>query len=330
MKTTVTELKELVNHALAKQGYSTEESQTISDVLLYAQLRGNNQGVVKLIGPGIPKSHQAGKVSIQKETKVSAFLDAHQTHAMIAVNQGVDMAISKAKDHGVGIVGIKGINTSSGALGYYAKKIAKANLIGIVCSGSMETVAAHGSYEAILGTNPFAIGVPSKNTPLVFDMTTSAMAYFGVVEAATAGRELPAGIAYDKDGNPTTDPNKVMDGGALKSFDGSHKGSGLSVMIQAITGPLLGAYFTGLGDVKNNWGGHFVLAFDPELFEGLEATQKGVGEMVSKIKSTKKLQNTKEIFVPGERGDKLTQEALSSGEIEIEDNLYSELIKAAK
>lgn len=32
-----------------------------------------------------------------------------------------------------------------------------------------------------------------------------------------------------------------------------------------------------------------------------------------------------EIFVPGERGNKLTKERLASGEIEIEDNLYQEL-----
>jgi LDH2 family malate/lactate/ureidoglycolate dehydrogenase len=174
-----------------------------------------------------------------------------------------------------------------------------------------------------------AIGMPSESEPLVFDMTTAAMAYFGVVEASTAGRQLPEGIAYDKAGNPTTDPKEVMDDGALKSFDGNKKGSGLSVMIQALTGPLMGAYFTGFGDVSKNWGGHFIMALDPELFQGADATRKGVSQMIEKIKSTRKLTDVDEIFVPGEHGNRLTKEALSSGEIEMEDNLYNELKKAA-
>ncbi|HEY4486175.1 MAG TPA: Ldh family oxidoreductase [Candidatus Paceibacterota bacterium] len=329
MKIKIDELNELVGTVLQKQGYSSEESKIITEVLMYAQLRGNNQGVVKLIGLGIPKSSDAGEVEIEKERNISAFFNAHQKQAMLVMHQVVDVAIRKAKEHGVGLVGIRGINTSSGALGFYAKKIADAGLVGIVCAGSMETVAAHGSSEAVFGTNPIAIGVPANGNPLVFDMTTAAMAFFGVVEAATAGQHLPGDIAFDKQGQPTTLPQDVLDDGALKSFDGSHKGSGLAMMVQALTGPLMGAYFTGFGDVVKNWGGHFILAFDPELFVGLEATQKGVTQMIEKVKSTRKLSGLEEIFVPGERGNRLTDQALSSGEIEIEDNLYAELNKAA-
>lgn len=329
MKIQLTELQDLVNKALANQGYTPEESAVMSEVLLYAQLRGNNQGVVKLIGPGIPKDPNAKLVEVTKETKVSAYLDAHQTHAMLAVNQAIDIAINKGKDIGVGIVGVKGIHTSSGALGYYARKIADAGLVGIISTGSMETVAAHGSSEAILGTNPLAIALPTNSEPIVYDITTAAMAYFGVVESATAGRQLPTGIAYDKDGNATTNPNDVMDGGALKSFDGTHKGSGLSVMVQALTGPLMGAYFAGVGDVNTNWGGHMIIAFNPDLFAGLDETKDGVTKLAEKIKATKRLDPNTEILVPGERGDRKTDAILKSGEIEVEDNLLDALRKAA-
>ncbi len=330
MKIQLTELQDLVNKALANQGYTPEESATMSEVLLYAQLRGNNQGVVKLIGPGIPKDPNAKPAEVTKETKVSAYLDSHQTHAMLAVNQAIDIAINKGKDIGVGIVGVKGIHTSSGALGYYARKIADAGLVGIVSTGSMETVAAHGSSEAILGTNPIAIALPTNGEPMVYDITTAAMAYFGVVESATAGRQLPEGIAYDKDGKETVNPNDVMDGGALKSFDGTHKGSGLSVMLQALTGPLMGAYFAGIGDMNTNWGGHLIIAFNPDLFAGLDETKDGVAKLAEKIKATKRLDPNAEIFVHGERGDRKANTVLESGEIEIEENLLEGLRKAAQ
>jgi len=330
MRVKLDELKDLTKKALLKYGYSEAETEVIQEVLLYAQLRGNNQGIVKLIGSGIPKAEDAGEIKVEKDTKLSALINGSKNYAMVVVNKAVDMAIQKAKEHGIGIVGVNHINTSSGALGYYAKRIAKEGLIGFVFAGSSETVATEGSYEPIFGTNPLAIGVPTSNDSLVLDMATAAMAYFGVIEANTAGRSLPEGIAYDKEGNLTTDPAKVLDDGALRTFDKGHKGAGLSMMVQILTGPLIGGSFTGIGDVANNWSGHLVMAIDPELLGGLDAVKDGVTQMTEKVKGTKKLPGVKEILVPSERGDKMTKEALDSGEVEIEDNLYNELKKVTE
>lgn len=329
MKVKLDELKDLTKKAILKYGYSEEEAKVIQDVLLYAQLRGNNQGIVKLIGPGIPKPSDAAELEVEKDTKLSALINGHKNHAMVVVNHAVDIAIQKAKEHGIGLIGVNGINTSSGAIGYYAKRIAKEGLIGIVFAGSSNTVATEGSYEPIFGTNPLAMGVPTSNDPLVLDMATAAMAYFGVIEAKTAGKSLPEDIAYDNEGNLTSDPSKVLDGGALRTFDKGYKGAGLSMMVQVLTGPLVGAAFAGIGDVANNWSGHLVIVIDPELLGGLETTRNGVTQMIEKVKATKKLPGVKEILVPSERGDKMTQKVLEAGEIEIEDNLYNELKRVA-
>ena len=318
MRIKLQDLRELTKKAILHYGYSDEETEIILEVLLYAQLRGNNQGIVKLIGKGIPKPPDVVEMVVEKETKVSALLNGKGNHAMVVVSRAVDMAIHKAKESGVGMVGVNHINTSSGALGFYAERIAKAGLVGFVFAGSMETVAPAGSSQALFGTNPFAIGVPSEKEPLVLDMATAAMAYFGVVEAHTAGRKLPEGIAFDKSGNPTVNPGDVINGGALQTFDGGgFKGSGLSMMVQALTGPLTGAYFTGMGDVAGNWGGHCILALDPELFNGAEAMRKGISQMIEKVKSARKLPGVTEIFVPGEKGNKKTQEVLVLGEIDV-------------
>lgn len=325
MKIKLEELKDLTRKSLSKLGYNEEETKAIEEVLLYAQMRGNNQGVVKLVASGIvEKPSDAGEIVLEKESKASAWINGNKNPAMVVVNRATEIAIGKAKENGISIVGVHNINTSSGAIGYYAKKIAEQGLIGLVFAGSMETVAAYGSYEPIFGTNPLAIGVPTENDPLVLDMATAAMAYFGVVEANTAGRQLPEGAAYDKEGNETTDPSKALDG-ALRTFDKGYKGSGLSMMVQVLTGPLVGASFTGVGDSANNWAGHLVIAIDPDILGGKEAVKEGVTKMIENVKATKKLPGVEEILMPGERGDRITKEVLDSGEIELEDNLYNKL-----
>lgn len=60
---------------------------------------------------------------------------------------------------------------------YYAEKIARQGLIGIVLAQTPEYVAPHGATEAIFGTNPIAIGIQTADSdPIVFDMATSAIA----------------------------------------------------------------------------------------------------------------------------------------------------------
>lgn len=118
------ELETLVTNALKKYGYTTKESTIIKDILLYAQYRGNNQGIVKLVGNGIPRN-QAGKTpTIVKQSKVSALVDGNCTHAMIVMNYITELAIKKAKKSGIAIIDNFNTSESTGAIGYYVKKVA--------------------------------------------------------------------------------------------------------------------------------------------------------------------------------------------------------------
>ncbi len=87
-------------------------------------------------------------------------------------------------------------------------------------------MTTHGSYEPLFGTNPLAIGIPSPDEPVVLDMATSAMAYFGLVQAKTAGVKIPRDEAYGASEKLITDPAKALDG-AILPFDRNYKGAGL-------------------------------------------------------------------------------------------------------
>lgn len=327
MKISIKELEELTCRAIEHYGYRDKEVHIIMDVLLYAQMRDNNQGIVKLIDKGIPKDPKAGEMVIEKETPISARINGNKNHAMIVVSRAVDIVAQKARDRGFAVAGTFNTNTSSGAIGYYASRLAKQGLIGFTFSRSPERVAVHGSYEPVFGTNPLAIAIPTASDPVVLDMSTAATSYFGLVEAVTAGKDIPADFAYDNQGLPTTDPKKAI-AGAIRSFDRSYKGSGLALIGEILAGPLVGAAFCGLGDSKGNWG-HLIFAIDPELLTDRRELAENVSAMVRKVKSTKKLQGVEEIFVPGEKENRLAGERQKTGLIDVEDNLLAALRKVA-
>lgn len=324
MKIKLNELKNLVNKSLSKQGYNELESKIIADVLLYAQLRGNNQGVVKLIGNGIPKREGATTPSVVKETPVSALINGNKTHAMLVMNQITDKAIEKAEQSGVGIVGNFNTDESTGALGHYVNKIAQKGLIGIAyASAPFKTTAPHGSTEALFCTNPMAYGIPTNSEPIVLDMSTSAIAYYGLIEAKTAGKNIAEDLGLDKEGNPTINPAEVMSG-AIKAF-GGHKGSGLALIVQILAGALVQA------DSFNNDSdnaGNLVMAIDPEIITSKKVFTKEVRLIISKVKSSRKAPGVTEILIPGERGNKFYNSVQYSGEIDIEDKLLSALQKS--
>lgn len=321
MKISIQELKKLSKKAIIKYGYSDEEAAIILNMLMYAQMRGNNQGIAKLIGEGIPKNEKAQTPIIEKETPTTAIINANFSMEAIAMEQAVNMVIKKAVEMGIAIVGTHTGSGSSGAVGYWSRRIADAGLIGITMSSyPYAIVPPHGSYEPLFCTNPIAWGVPTENEPIVLDMSSSGISYFGLVEAKTQGVQVAEGLGYDKEGNETINPAEIMEG-AIRPFDKGFKGAGLALMVQILGGALVGGDF--LNESEND--GNVVIAINPETMVGMEKFIQETTKMTKAIKQTKKHEGVDEVMIPGERGDQIRSKILDSNEIEVEDNLLTSL-----
>ncbi len=320
MKIKVSELKDKVKAGVEKLGYTAQDSEIICNVLLYAQLRGNNQGITKVATGGVPKASDVKELKVVTQNKSAVLLSGG--HSMVSTAKATQMAIELATEHGIGIASVNGTSSSSGAIGYFSRQIAKAGYIGFVCvgNGAFAFVAPAGSAEPKLGTNPFSYAFPYNGGEVVFDNATAAIAYFGVVEAKIKGEPVPEGIGYDKDGNPSTDAAAILDG-SVSTFAG-HKGFGLSLLVQLLGGPFSLAGIPGANEADGS--GTFVLAIDPGLLAGKEEFMKRSTELVEQIHAAKPLPG-KQVVLPGERGDELARAAEQSGEVEIAESIWQEL-----
>jgi L-2-hydroxycarboxylate dehydrogenase (NAD+) len=325
-------LRSSIFDLLVKQGHTALDSEIITDVLMYAELRGNNQGIVKLVAGALKPDAAASEIRTEFESPVSAKISGGQRVGMCVVHQAVEVAISKANVTGVGIVGCSNYSSATGALGIWARKIARSGLVGIVMSQCPEMVAPHGSYEPIFGTNPLAIAVPTVPRPIVLDMATSAAAWYGLVTAKEEGKSIPADIAYDAQGEPTTDPAAAL-GGALRVFDRSYKGSHIALMVELLAGALTGAEMADKKSSKN-WG-TLVIAISPSVFgpDCASNFQTQAEIMCSRVKNARLLPKPEEtgpILMPGERGDDMEEINLARGSLELSAVLYEELQRKLK
>jgi L-2-hydroxycarboxylate dehydrogenase (NAD+) len=316
------ELRQLNRRALTLAGYDEDEINLMLDILSYAQLRGNVQSIVQFAGPGMPKHPEARDVSVIKETALSVLLDGNRNAGMVVMHRAMILASEKAAAQGFGMVGTRNTCQATAAIGYYVRHLALNGFIGLAFCGSSKKVAHFGSYQPIYGTNPLALGLPTFSEPIILDMATSALPFFKLAAAAMLGQPLPAGVAMDAAGRDTTDPQAALSG-ALRSMDRGPKGSGLGLLVEALTGPLVGAAFANVGDTNHNWG-NLILAIDPELLVGREEFQRQMMALRQAVKSCSRLPGVQEIFLPGEQGDRRAAVALQKGYLEIEDRLFAQ------
>lgn len=322
MRVKIGELRSVTRSAIRAQGFDEDDTAIILEIILYAQLRGNNQNVIKLLGAGMPANPDAGAISVAKETTLSALLDGGWNQGMVVVSRATELAIEKAKAHGFGMVGTQRTNSPTGAIGYYARWMAEEGLIGFVCSGSPELMAMHGSYEPFLGTNPMAVGIPTAESPIVLDMATAAIAWYGIILAQAEGETIPEGVAYGSDGRLTTDPTAAL-AGAIKAF-GGYKGAALALIVEILTRPLVGAIRKEDGK-KYDWG-NLVFAIDPKLLtDDLTTFQTGASDLIARVKELAPLPGVDEILAPGERGDRIHEQNLAAGEVELDERVWQDL-----
>ena len=161
----------------------------------------------------------------------------------------------------------------------------------------------------------------TEENPIVLDMASSGISYYGLIEAKTQGVQVKEGLGYDGSGNKTTDPAEIMDG-AIRPFDRGFKGAGLALMVQIIGGALVGADFND-NDSEND--GNVVIAINPEALVGAKHFIEETTKMCKAIRQAKKLKGVDEVLVPGERGDKIMSNILRTNEVEVEDNLLKSL-----
>jgi LDH2 family malate/lactate/ureidoglycolate dehydrogenase len=131
----------------------------------------------------------------------------------------------------------------TGRLGYFAERAASAGLVCLLCASSTARLAHPAGGPAVVGTNPFCLGLPDNDPPVVIDVSMGRMTYGDVLMSAAAGSPLPPGAAARADGSPEDDPAEVIaDRAAILPFGGeqAHKAFALAAIVELLCGSLGG------------------------------------------------------------------------------------------
>lgn len=306
------ELHQFVIDTLLSTGMSDEHARWSADTLATTDAMGVFTHGTKLL-IGYLKKLKAGGYnptavpSIDREGPAWGIVDGQSALGMVGCIASMRLAIEKAKQCGVAYVGLK--NTGHvGAIGYYASLAARQGMIAMVSGNDIPSVAAPGSRNAVLGSNPIAYGIPvTEGDPIMLDMATAATAGGKVYAAVQRGEPIPSNWLIGPDGKPTSDGSLYPANASLAPMAG-HKGYGIGLWCEILSAVLPGGNMTWqvgswLFDDPSLPSRHsaYFMAIDVSVITDRSRFDRQLRSLINEIHATPTADDVHRVLLPGER-----------------------------
>lgn len=312
-------VKKLCTEVFLSYGYNREESEFIAEVITTADLFGiESHGVNRLTlyphGIDIGRIKTSAAVETVYQTPVSAVLDAHDGEGHLASKQAMELAISMAKKHGIGMVTVRNSN-HFGIAGYYSRMALQEGMMGICMTNTEALIVPTNGKQPMLGTNPIAVSIPAEPIPYNLDMSTSVVPGGKLEVYAKNQKPLPNEWIVDPDGVESNDPNvflkirneKTQGGilplGGIGELHGGHKGYSLGLLVELMTGNFAGGVNSdGVRKVKNREKCcHFFGAVDLAMFGDKRKIISDISDYLQRVRNSDKAKGCTRIYTPGEK-----------------------------
>jgi uncharacterized oxidoreductase len=330
------ELRQLGCAIYECMGASASEAKTVADLLVDANLAGHDShGVVRI--PQYVSAIKRGQIKlgtapeIEQQTAATAVLNGHWGFGHVTAKAAMQLAIEKAREVAVGIVTVHRCN-HVGRLGAYPPLATDVGMAGLMTNnghGADRSMAPFGGLGRILPASCMAVAFPSDRAfPVALDLTAAAAAGGKMRVALARGEKVPEGWLMGADGLPTQEPGDYVHGNASLVPFGGHKGYGLGIVFDILSGAFSPA---GCTREKSPVTGNalFVQAIRIDAFVAMDDFKSEVGRFIDYVKSSPKAPGVDEILIPGERSWRTCMAREKQG-IEVEEATWKQISELAK
>ena len=317
-------------------GCNDEEAHLVADHLVLANLSGHDShgvGMLPTYGAQVRDGNMVPNQTPDMQAQIGAIsvVDAKRGFGHRMAIMALDYAMQTMADHKVAVLGMRNSSHVSrvGTYTEYCATQGYASIHAVNAVGHRPMVASFGSREAALGTNPISMGMPVNNEAKpMLDMATSTVAFGKVRVANNKGVEVPDDCLIDSAGNPTTNPKPMAEegAGALSSF-GKHKGSGLGVMVEMLTGALASNLNIDELDYMPNGviNNMFSVIIDPAAFGDAASVQSSTEQIYAYLKGKAPVADLDEVLMPGEP-EKISRQQRRANGVPVDDATIKQII----
>ena len=307
---------------LNQTGLESDKADSVARTLVEGDLLGHTTHGLALL-PGYLKELLAegmtkrGHYRVLSDKPAVQLWDGERLPGPWLIEQGLDMLIPRARALGVATLAIKRSHHIA-CLAVYLMRAAKAGMLMVLASSdpAAASVAPFGGTQPVMTPNPISMGFPCSRGDVLIDISASITTNGMSNRLAAAGEKFSEDWLMDAKGQPTNDPVVFAQNppGTILPIGGlsyGHKGYGLGLMVEALTGGLTG---WGRADPKEGWGAtvHITL-YDPDAFGGRADFLRQMDHLAdSCMHNIPRVAGTK-VRLPGQAGLALRAEQLKQG-----------------
>lgn len=323
---------------LTSVGLAEDRALDVAEVLLEGDLLGHTTHGFALLPLYLEAladdtMEKQGEPSVIADHESALTWDGRHLPGPWLVRRAIALARKRLAAHPVVTVSIQQSH-HIGCLQAYLKPATDAGfLVLLSCSDpANRTVTPHGGVAPRLSPDPFAVGIPTNDEPILLDVSTSATANGLCHRLALAHEKLPGQWLVDCDGNPSDDPQILFEGrgGSLLPLGGldlGYKGFGLALFIEAITNALCGR---GRAGGTKRWSASvFLQLVDPKFFGGREAFVRETTFLANSCLDTPVPPGKPPVRMPGQAALARRAQQLANG-IELHPTIMPALITCAE
>ena len=288
-------------------GMSEADAAASADVLMYADVRGiDSHGVSNMMRAYVWffQNQKLDPEAVAEKTRDFGAMIAYDCKEGLGLAQSrafMEEVCERAKETGVAVLNAYN-GGHYGPSAYYAHLALDHDMIGVSMTQGGVLVAPTQGAERMLGLNPLAIAVPSNNeVPFIFDASMSSVAGNKIHLLRRIGAQVLPGWISDADGAPIMEESEVPEGFMMLPLGGtreigSHKGYGLSMMVELLTGVLAG---TGGGPFRRAGVGHYFMAYNVEAFSEVATFKADMDEYLRALLDCKPAPGETRVVYPG-------------------------------
>jgi LDH2 family malate/lactate/ureidoglycolate dehydrogenase len=331
-------LESYVTDVFKGVGVPDAEAKICADVLLAADKRGIDSHGIGRLKPiyydRIIKTKVQRPVTqfeVVRDCKATAVVDGHHGMGMVIATRCMEMAIEKARRHGLGMVVARN-STHYGYAAHYSLMGVEAGMIGLTGTNARPSIAPTHGLENMMGTNPLVFGIPTdEEFPFTNDYATSVIQRGRIEQYVRERKNCPEGLVVNCEGATETDPQKILDNlirgtsaltpiGGLGEETGGHKGYGFATVVEILSSALQqGAFLKQLCGIDTGGKpvpyalGHFFMAIDIACFTDIDNFKKTTGDILRALRASKKIPGKERIYTCGEKEHLAWQERMHKG-----------------
>jgi LDH2 family malate/lactate/ureidoglycolate dehydrogenase len=308
---------------LAAAGMDDDKAQTVARLLVLTDMMGRRTHGLAMVPLYIAAIRSGGmqvlgQPEVVRDTGATMVWDGRYLPGLWLMNRAIATAIERAAQHGVVAAAIRRSH-HIGCLAALVKQAADRGFVAIIANSDPagQRVAPYGGTQAVFTPDPFAIGYPGAEHPVLVDICASITTTSMTRQKFAAGELFEHPWLLDADGVPTRDPAVLEHSeprGSLQLLGGQeygHKGFGLALMIEALSQGLSGH---GRKDAPKQWGGNvFLQVLDPDLFAGREAFAEQMDYLSDRCRENRPINPERPVRVPGDQAARGVATSLNAG-----------------